>query len=61
MDQLGVVLHTHHRRKCACHIKHFQALAYRFRHPLTLYYDVFHVVAAIVNRRTRLRLAQLCA
>jgi len=38
-------------------IKHFRALAERFRHSLEIHDDVFIVVAAIVNRRTRQRLA----
>jgi IS5 family transposase len=40
-----------------CHIKHFNALAQRFRHGVSIYDDAFRVVAAIVNRRTHLRLA----
>ena len=38
-------------------IKHFRALAERFRHSLETHDDIFIVVAAIVNRRTRQRLA----
>ncbi len=38
-------------------IKHFRALAERFRHSLEIHDDVFIVVTAIVNRRTRQRLA----
>lgn len=38
-------------------IKHFRALAERFRHRLEIHDDLFLVVAAIVNRRTRQRLA----
>ena len=44
-----------------CHIKHFQAMAQRFRHPLHIYDDIFRTIAAIVNRRTRSRLASLNA
>ena len=40
-----------------CHIKHFKALAHQFRHSFSVHDDVFRVVAAIVNRRTHLRLA----
>ena len=40
-----------------CHIKQFKALAQRFRHGTATYDDAFRVVAAIVNRRTRARLA----
>lgn len=42
-----------------CHIKHFNALSHRFRHTAAIQSDAFHVVAAIVNRRTRSRLALL--
>lgn len=42
-----------------CHIKHFKALSYRFRHNAAIHAHAFHVVAAIVNRRTRSRLALL--
>ena len=42
-----------------CHIKHFKVLAHRFRHTTDIYDDIFHVIAAIVNRRTRIRLAQM--
>jgi IS5 family transposase len=44
-----------------CHIKHFKALAHRFRHGASTYDDAFRIVAAIVNRRTRIRLATLSA
>ena len=44
-----------------CHIKHFKALADRFRHGASIHDAVFRVVAAIVNRRTRRRLAALSA
>jgi IS5 family transposase len=44
-----------------CHIKHFKALVERFRHDADTYDDAFRVVAAIVNRRTRIRLATLSA
>lgn len=40
-----------------CHIKHFKALAHQFRHDHSIHDDAFRIVAAIVNRRTRLRLA----
>lgn len=44
-----------------CHIKHFNALAQRFRHSPTIQDAAFRVVAAIVNRRTRARLAEVTA
>jgi transposase len=41
------------------HIKHFRILAERFRHPVERWHsDIFCVIAAIVNRRTRCRLEQ---
>lgn len=40
-----------------CHIKHFKALAHQFRHRASIHDDAFRIVAAIVNRRTRLKLA----
>lgn len=39
------------------HLKHFQALSQRFRRGLTYYDDLFHVIAAIVQRRTRRRIS----
>ncbi len=38
-------------------MKHFRSLAERFRHSLEVHDDLFIVVAAIANRRTRQRLA----
>jgi hypothetical protein len=39
------------------HLKHFHILADRFRHPVEQWHsEVFWVVAALVNRRTRTRL-----
>ncbi len=43
------------------HIKHFKALAHPFRHAADTYDNAFRVVAAIVNRRTRIRLAAASA
>jgi hypothetical protein len=37
-------------------MKHFRSLAERFRHSLEIHDDLFIIVAAIVNRRTRRRL-----
>ena len=42
-------------------MKHFRALAERFRHDLAIHDDLFVVVAAVVNRRTRQRLASQAA
>jgi len=42
-------------------MKHFRALAERFRHDLAIHDDLFVVVAAMVNRRTRQRLASQAA
>ncbi|RMF26779.1 MAG: hypothetical protein D6759_18965, partial [Chloroflexi bacterium] len=42
-------------------MKHFRALSERFRHSLAIHDDLFVVVAAIVNRRTRQRLAAAAA
>lgn len=39
------------------HMKQFRALSERFRHSLQIHDDIFVLVAAIVNRRTRQRLA----
>lgn len=42
-----------------CHLKQFRILAERFRHQVERWHsDVFWVVAALVNRRTRKRLTQ---
>ena len=38
-------------------MKQFRALSERFRHNLQIHDDIFVLVAAIVNRRTRQRLA----
>lgn len=40
-----------------CQLKHFRILAERFRHEVEIYDDIFHTIAAIVNVRTRTRLA----
>lgn len=42
-------------------MKHFRALAERFRHSLNIHDDLFIVVAAMVNRRTQQRLAEQIA
>lgn len=40
-------------------LKHFRILAERFRHPVERWHsDIFYVIAAVVNRRTRRRLEQ---
>lgn len=43
-----------------CHIKHFSIMEHRFRHDVEdLHSDAFAVIAALVNRRTKLRLASV--
>jgi IS5 family transposase len=44
-----------------CQLKHFRILAERFRHDLDIYDDIFRTIAAIVNVRTRNRLATTIA
>jgi transposase len=42
-----------------CHLKHFRILAERFRHQVEQWHsDIFFVIAALINRRTRQRLLQ---
>lgn len=44
-----------------CQLKHFRILAERFRHDFESYDDIFHIIAAIVNVRTRNRLVATSA